>query len=303
MKIKFERSQKEKPRKKKKERIVSVGKPRKRVLALWLLLICSLSFGIYKNFTAIDQHTTHEKVIVEEKILNTSGVENFTIDFAKEYFSWENDKDAIEKRMENLEQYLTDEGLTLSQDMVRADIPTSSAVESVKILNVEKQAEEFVVSFLVNQKITEEKNSKQTSSAYNVTIFEDEQGNSIVTSLPTLIGKPKKAEYKEKQLESDSGIDVETTEEMNDFLETFFKIYPTASENELKYYVENETMLQINSNLKFVEISNPIYQQLGNSFQVFIVVKYLNDVEKTTNIFQYHLVLSKDENWKIISYK
>ncbi|MPM55962.1 hypothetical protein SDC9_102760 [bioreactor metagenome] len=61
MKIKIERSQKEKIPKKKKERVITAGKHRKMVLALWLLLSCNLVFGIYKNFTAIDQHTTHEK--------------------------------------------------------------------------------------------------------------------------------------------------------------------------------------------------------------------------------------------------
>lgn len=78
--IKRKRAQKE------KERVVSVGKHRKMVLALWLLLSCSLAFGVYKNFTAIDQHTTHEKVVIKEKVVNTSGVESFTEDFAKEYF-------------------------------------------------------------------------------------------------------------------------------------------------------------------------------------------------------------------------
>ncbi|BDP78782.1 hypothetical protein EfmAA242_30100 [Enterococcus faecium] len=53
--------------------------------------------------------------------MNTSGVESFTEDFAKEYFSWKNNKEAIEKRMSNLEQYLTENGLALIQDMVRAD--------------------------------------------------------------------------------------------------------------------------------------------------------------------------------------
>ncbi|MDO7969537.1 conjugal transfer protein, partial [Enterococcus faecium] len=102
MKIKIERNQNEKSPKKKKERVVSVGKHRKMVLALWLLLSCSLAFGVYKNFTAIDQHTTHEKVVIKGKVVNTSGVESFTEDFAKEYFSWKNNKEAIEKRMSNL---------------------------------------------------------------------------------------------------------------------------------------------------------------------------------------------------------
>lgn len=300
MKIKIERSQKEKIPKKKKERVITVGKHRKMVLALWFLLFCSLTFGIYKNFTAIDQHTAHEKVVVKEKIVNTSGVENFTMDFAKEYFSWKNDKEVIEKRMDNLEQYLTEEGVTLSQDMVRADIPTSSEVQSVKIINVEKHLEEFVVSFLVDQKITEGKKVQQVSSAYRVTIYEDKKGNHIVSSLPTMIGKPEKAKYEIKQVENDSEIDAKTTEEITEFLETFFKIYPTASAKELEYYVENDVMQPINSNLNFVELVSPIYQRKGDVIQTIVVVKYLNNTSKIMHNFEYNIILQEVENWKII---
>lgn len=301
MKIKIERNQKEKTPKKKKERVVSVGKHRKMVLTLWLLLSCSLVFGVYKNFTAIDQHTTHEKVVVKEKVVNTSGVESFTKDFAKEYFSWKNNKEVIEKRMSNLGQYLTEEGLALSQDMVRADIPTSSEVQSVKILDVETNLEEFVVSFLVEQKITEGKKAQSISSAYRVAIFEDENRNYIVTSLPTMIAKPYKAKYKAKQVESDSEIDAETTEEITEFLETFFKLYPSASEKELGYYSENNVMRPINYELKFVELVNLVYQKSGEEIQVIVDVKYLDDLSKTINKFHYKLRLQKNENWKIIN--
>ena len=303
MKIKIERNQKEKIQKKKKERLVSVGKHRKMVLALWLLLSCSLAFGIYKNFTAIDQHTTHEKVIVKEKVVNTSGIENFTKDFSKEYFSWKNNKEAIEKRMNNLEQYLTEEGFALSQDMVRADIPTNSEVQSVKVLDVEKSSEEFVVSFLVEQKITEGKKAQSISSAYRVTIFEDENRNYIVTSLPTMIAKPDRAKYKTKQVENDSKIDAKTTEEIAEFLETFFKLYPSASEKELEYYVENDAMRPINIDLKFSKLEDPVYLQNGKKILVSTKIKYLDNVSKTTSYFQYKLILQKNGNWKIIDVK
>ncbi|HFN1948277.1 TPA: conjugal transfer protein, partial [Enterococcus faecium] len=289
MKIKIERNQKEKSLKKKKERVVSVGKHRKMVLALWLLLSCSLTFGVYKNFTAIDQHTTHEKVVIKEKVVNTSGIENFTKDFSKEYFSWKNNKEAIEKRMNNLEQYLTEEGFALSQDMVRADIPTNSEVQSVKVLDVEKSSEEFVVSFLVEQKITEGKKAQSISSAYRVTIFEDENRNYIVTSLPTMIAKPDRAKYKTKQVENDSKIDAKTTEEIAEFLETFFKLYPSASEKELEYYVENDAMRPINIDLKFSKLEDPVYLQNGKKILVSTKIKYLDNVSKTTSYFQYKL--------------
>ncbi|MCB8516387.1 conjugal transfer protein [Enterococcus durans] len=297
MKIKIERNQKEKIQKKKKERIFSVGKHRKMVLALWLLLTCSLVFGIYKNFTAIDQHTTHEKIVVQEKVVNTSGVESFTKDFAREYFSWKNNKEVIEKRMSTLGQYLTEEGLALSKDMVRADIPTSSEVQEVKILDVEKHSEEFVVSFLVDQKVVEGKKTQSISSAYRVMIFEDEKGNHIVTSLPTMIAKPDKAKYEVRQVENDSEIDAKTTEEITEFLETFFKIYPTASENELDYYVKSDAMQPINSNLKFVEIFNTVFQGIGEDIQVNVDVKYCDVFSKAINYFQYRLKIQKYGTW------
>lgn len=303
MKIKIERNQKEKSPKKKKERVVSVGKHRKMVLALWLLLSCSLAFGVYKNFTAIDQHTTHEKVVIKEKVVNTSGIESFTEDFAKEYFSWKNNKKAIEKRMSTLEQYLTEEGFALSQDMVRTDIPTSSEVQSVKILDVEKHSKEFVVSFLVEQQIIEGKKTQSISSAYRVIIFEDENGNHIVINLPTMVGKPEKAQYEDKQLESDSEIDAKIKEEITEFLETFFKLYPAASEKELEYYVENKAVQPINSNLKFVGLINPIFQQKGKEIQGEFYVKYLNMTTKVSSTFQYTFLLKKSENWKITKTK
>jgi len=51
--------------KEKKVRTVKVGTHKKTVIALWVVLVASVSFGVYKNFTAIDQHTTHEKEIIE----------------------------------------------------------------------------------------------------------------------------------------------------------------------------------------------------------------------------------------------
>lgn len=63
--------------KEKKVRTVKVGTHKKTVIALWVVLIASVSFGVYKNFTAIDQHTTHEKEIIELRLQDTNGIENF----------------------------------------------------------------------------------------------------------------------------------------------------------------------------------------------------------------------------------
>ena len=48
----------EKAPKNKKVRTMKVGTHKKSVLLLWAVLLASTSFGVYKNFTAIDTHTT-----------------------------------------------------------------------------------------------------------------------------------------------------------------------------------------------------------------------------------------------------
>ena len=59
---------KEKPVKEKKVRTVKVGTHKKSVIALWVVLIASVSFGVYKNFTAIDMHTVHETETIQLRL-------------------------------------------------------------------------------------------------------------------------------------------------------------------------------------------------------------------------------------------
>ena len=102
--------------KEKKVRTVKVGTHQKTVIALWVVLIASVSFGVYKNFTAIDQHTTHEKEIIELRLQDTNGIENFVKNFAKSYYTWSNSKEAIEARTQAINGYLTKELQDLNID-------------------------------------------------------------------------------------------------------------------------------------------------------------------------------------------
>ena len=86
----------EKAPKNKKVRTMKVGTHKKSVLLLWAVLLASTSFGVYKNFTAIDTHTVHEKEIIQLRLNDTNGIENFVKNFAKAYYSWDTSKEAID---------------------------------------------------------------------------------------------------------------------------------------------------------------------------------------------------------------
>ena len=142
--------------KEKKVRTVKVGTHKKTVIALWVVLIASVSFGVYKNFTAIDQHTTHEKEIIELRLQDTNGIENFVKNFAKFYYTWSNSKEAIEARTQAISGYLTKELQDLNVDTIRTDIPTSSTVTDVIVWSIEQSGTDtFSATYEVDQQIKE----------------------------------------------------------------------------------------------------------------------------------------------------
>ena len=300
--MKFKKKDKEaKPNKEKKVPVMKVGTHKKTVIALWLVLIASVSFGVYKNFTAIDMHTVHEKEVIEQHIIDTNRIENFVKDFAKSYYSWSNNKEAIEARTAAINNYLTKALQDLNVDTVRIDIPTNSTVNEVKIWNVEQAGkDEYTVTYSVDQTVTEGEQSSRNTAAYTVTVHVDGDGNMVITKNPTISSMPVKSSYEPKAQETDGTMDAAITEEVTEFLETFFKLYPTVTEKELAYYVSGNVLEPIGRDYIYAELVNPIFTKDGDNVKVKVAVKFLDNQTKATQISQYELVLHKDSNWKIV---
>lgn len=302
MKIKIERKEKQpKPKKQKKTPTIKVGTHKKLTIALWVLLLGSISFGVYKNFTAIDQHTTHETKVIESKIVDTNRMESFVKSFAGEYFSWQQSQEAIDSRNERLKGYLTEELQQLNLEMVRSDIPTTSTAHNIQIWSVSQVNEtDFEVVFSVGQQLTENEDKKNLVSTYSLIVHVDKAGNIVIIKNPTMASQPKKSDYQPKQPESDGTVDATMTEEINSFLETFFKLYPKATDKELAYYVSNGALPVVQKSYVFAELVNPVYTMKDNQVNVVVTVKYLDQETKTTHLSQYELTLEKQENWKIV---
>nr|WP_330383162.1 VaFE repeat-containing surface-anchored protein [uncultured Coprococcus sp.] len=84
------------------------------------------------------------------------------------------------------------------------------------------------------------------------------------------------------------------------FLETFFKLYPTATEKELAYYVLGNVIEPIGRDYLYSELVNPIFIKDGDNVKVKVAVKFIDNQTKATQVSQYELVLHKDSNWKIV---
>ena len=94
--------------------VLRVGTNKRAVRILWGLMIASLAFGIYKNFTAVDTNTVHERMVVEAKVQDTNELENFVERFAYIYHAWATDQNARSERQELLKSYMSDYWYRLS---------------------------------------------------------------------------------------------------------------------------------------------------------------------------------------------
>ncbi|MDR3837105.1 MAG: conjugal transfer protein, partial [Agathobaculum sp.] len=170
----------EKQQKQKKLRVYTVNSRKPAVIALWLLFICGFVFAVYKNFTAIDTHTVHEKEIVEHRVEDTSGVEVFVRNFARTYYSWSNNKDSVAQRTDVLTGYLTEDLQRLTADTVKSDVAVSSFVQDIQIWSVAQNGEnDFAVVFTVAQTISNGKKKDTVSSVYKPAVHKDDNGDMV----------------------------------------------------------------------------------------------------------------------------
>ena len=295
------KEQTEKAPKNKKVRTMKVGTHKKSVLLLWAVLLASTSFGVYKNFTAIDTHTVHEKEIIQLRLNDTNGIENFVKNFAKSYYSWDTSKEAIEARTTEISKYLTKELQDLNADTIRTDIPTSVTVTNVLVWNVEQSGmDDFIATYEVDQQIKEGEKTSNVKATYTVKVHIDADGDMVIVQNPTLAPAIEKSDYEPKTPEADASVDADTVNDATAFLETFFKLYPTATEKELAYYVLGNVIEPIGRDYIYSELVNPIFIKDGDNVKVKVAVKFIDNQTKATQVSQYELVLHKDSNWKIV---
>lgn len=288
--------------KEKKPRVLHIGTRRPVVIALWALLICAFAFAVYKDFTAVDTHTVHETTVVQEEVTDTNAIESFVTNFAKVYYSWEQSADSIGQRTENLTYYLTDELQALNADTVRSDVPVSSKVDDVQIWSVEKSEENvYKVVFTVSQNVVKGEESSGITSVYEVSVYVDNTGDMVIIQSPTITGKPAKSDYSPKAAEPDGTVSAEETTEITEFLTTFFTLYPTATEQELSYYVSGGALPVIgNDSYVFAGLVNPVFTKNGDAVTANVAVQYLDQRTGMTQVSQFTLHLRQVEgNWKI----
>ena len=189
----------------------------------------------------------------------------------------------------------------LNIDTIRTDIPTSSTVTDVIVWHIEQSgADTFSATYEVDQQIKEGEKTSNVKATYTVKVHIDADGDMVIVQNPTLAPAIEKSDYEPKTPEADASVDADTVNDATAFLETFFKLYPTATEKELAYYVSGNVIEPIGRDYLYSELVNPIFIKDGDNVKVKVAVKFIDNQTKATQVSQYELVLHKDSNWKIV---
>ena len=134
-------------------------------------------------------------------------------------------------------------------------------------------------------------------ATYTVKVHIDADGDMVIIKNPTPAPAIEKSDFEPKIAESDNSMDADTIMNATAFLEIFFfKLYPTATEKELAYYVSGNVLESIGRDYLYSELVNPIFTADGDNVKVKVVVKFLDNQTKATQVSQYELTLHKDSN-------
>lgn len=140
-------------------------------------------------------------------------------------------------------------------------------------------------------------------SFYEVELHVDEDGSMVIVTNPTACGIPGKSSYVPPEYQNDGSVDTTARTEIEDFLSTFFSLYPAATEKELTYYAVPGIMDVIGTDYVYDGLYNATYYKEDDAIKVHTYVRYLDQTAKITQLSEYTLTLKKGENWKIVGVK
>ena len=181
------------------------------------------------------------------------------------------------------------------------DVERLSEIAHVIVWSIEQSGTDtFSATYEVDQQIKEGEKTSNVKATYTVKVHIDADGDMVIVQNPTLAPAIEKSDYEPKTPDADASVDADTVNDATVFLETFFKLYPTATEKELAYYVSGNVLEPIGRDYLYSELVNPIFTKDGDNVKVKVGVKFLDNQTKATQISQYELVLHKDSNWKIV---
>lgn len=284
----------------------------------WTIFFLMLAFcivvlvrtaGIYAGMSAAHEALRQEIAEVEKKEaagtdrINREGAKLFALDFVKEYYTWTNTETKAAERAKRLEQYLVSgldagAGYDISKtayrcnyiggDIYKVESETDGClIVTVKVRYVlyEQKTRQIIKKTGTGKKaktqISQEKYevSAGTYIRYIAVPLVAAGDGFYVTDIPYLVKvNPAEEPEPEQPVQRDAFYDPAVTEEIKEFIATFFSVLTKGKELEFSYYSESEVK-SLSGLYEFVSVQNPdIYKADDSDTYEVKVTVILKDV-------------------------
>lgn len=264
----------------------------------WCVFLAAFGFGIYKNATAIDKETVHEREVVQEKAFDLSGLVSFTENFAKVYHTYSADNAVQLERFEQLALYMQSDLVEMNQSIYEQS-EKNITVTGVQVWEAEAaddEKENFDIVYSVTQAV--DGGGKETG-CYGIQVHKESDAY-VITKNPRITSYPVKAGYEKDYLKGSDDLTGKEQKAVEEFIDTFFAIYPKCTAKELIYYVKDDSVRPIEKEYEFKEVKNLVIEKTKDGYKAACFVIYNDTVTGISSINQYELTLGVQEDGKLI---
>lgn len=273
-------------------------------LVFFLSVVAIVRVGNAGAGAAESKSTVNEGQKQSENLAAGEGGQTFAQNFALHYFTWTNSDEGKKKRVERLAPYLA-KGLDQQAGLSFEGMKWNSILDKSQVWNVEETGEDTVlITLRVMHNLKQVGNSKKEAGPYEkyfVVPVKTDGKSFVVYKIPYYAASPEQPEITaETDVEEKGQVNnSELKENITAYLSTFFKVYTTGTQDELSYYVKDDSIKTMKGIMTFTKIENTIIQKgKGGDYQIYSKVVFQEDVSKAQVVYPYEITITKeDDRW------
>ncbi|MBM7554574.1 conjugal transfer protein [Thalassobacillus pellis] len=254
------------------------------------------------------------------------GAQTFAQIFATHYFHWENTDEGRKKRAATLKYYLA-KGMEEQAGLSFDGLEWNSSLDSSRVWEVKETGNDTaIITLRVKQRlhrtIPPDKKAIEAAKKAKKDIpkpKEEEKGpftnyfaipvktdgqSYVVHRKPYYVPEPFTPDIQAHPDVSPEGRvnDAALQKQVTDFLQTFFKVYTTGTQEELTYYTTGEDFRGMKGIVTFQEVKELLLKEgkKPNETRVFTTIRYSVDHSKAQVAYNYELLLEQEgDRWLV----
>lgn len=243
-----------------------------------------------------------KRVVEQQEKKVPISAEAFAENFVREYFLWT--KGNEESRQERLAPYLRS-GLDSQAGLDLNTAEWDSWAQVVRTWSIDQRKKDQIEATVYAQTVMTKGKEQKRVDRWMKIRFQQAGDNYVVVDLPRFISPPETVpldEEEEEKEEKKGEADKSVHDEVENFLNSFWKIYTTGSPEEIRYLMKTDKIQGVEG-LQYLEMTKlEVYKDGENNFRIETEVAFRDLASQGIVSQLYHLSLTREgTRWYVVN--